>query len=109
LTADRTCFAQIIKIARCYPPKPEEGEYPGQEFIDAPEELASVAPTMSHASMKRANVRDVDRVEDSEEIGAHSSSSGDDDGAAIPAKPLDSRPPLRAGKKVLPNFGLDAS
>jgi hypothetical protein len=27
---------------------------------------------------------------------------------AILAKPLDSRPP-RAGKRVLPNFGLDAS
>jgi hypothetical protein len=55
------------------------------------------------------NVVDVDRVEDSEEIGTHSPSSGDDDGAAILAKPLDSRPPPRAGKKVLPNFGLDAS
>jgi hypothetical protein len=34
--------------------------------------------------------------------------SGDDDGV-IPAQPLDSRPPLRVGKKILPKFGLDAS
>jgi hypothetical protein len=64
---------------------------------------------MSHTSAKRADVGDVDRVEDSEELGAHSPSSGDDNDAAILVKPLDSRPPPRAGKKVLPNFGLDAS
>jgi hypothetical protein len=51
---------------------------------------------------------DVDRVEDSEELGAHSPSSGDDDSATILAKPLDSRPPPRAGKRVLPKFGLVA-
>jgi hypothetical protein len=37
-----------------------------------------------------------------------SPSSDDDDYVAILAKPLDSRPPPRAGKRVLPNFGLDA-
>jgi hypothetical protein len=55
------------------------------------------------------NVADVDRVEDSEELGTHYPSSGDDDDAAIPAKPLDSHPPPQAGKRVLPNFGLDTS
>jgi hypothetical protein len=35
-------------------------------------------------------------------------SSGDDDGV-IPAQPLDSHPPFRVGKKILPKFGLDAS
>jgi hypothetical protein len=64
---------------------------------------------MSRTSIERTNVEDVDRVEDSKELGALSPSSGDDNDAAIPAKPLDSRPPTRAGKKVLPNFGLDAS
>jgi hypothetical protein len=103
------CFIQIIKIARCYPPQPEDGEYPGREFVEAPEESASATPTMLHASAKRMNVGDADRVEDSEELGARSPSSGDDNNATIPAKPLDSRPPPRAGKKVLPNFGLDAS
>jgi hypothetical protein len=103
------CFAQIIKIARCYPPQPKEGEYPGCEFIEAPEESASAATTMSRALTKRTNVADVDRVKDSKELGAHSPSSGDDDGAAIPAKPLDSRAPPRAGKRVLTNSGLDAS
>jgi hypothetical protein len=66
----------------------------------------SAAPTTSRVSTKRA---EVDRVEDSEELGAHSPSSGDDDGAAIHATPLDSRPPTRTGKRVLPKFGLDAS
>jgi hypothetical protein len=55
------------------------------------------------------DVEDVDRVEDSEELGAHSPSLGDNDDAAVLVKPLDIRPPPRAGKKVLPNFGLDAS
>jgi hypothetical protein len=54
-------------------------------------------------------MEDVDRVEDSEELGAHSPSSGDDDDAAVLVKPLDSHPPPRAGKKPLPNFGLEAS
>jgi hypothetical protein len=104
-----TCFIQIIKIARCYPPQPKDGEYLGREFIEAPEESASAVPTMSRASAKRTNVGDADQVEDSEELGTRSPSSGDDDDAAIPAQPLDSRPPPRVGKKVLPNFGLDAS
>jgi hypothetical protein len=69
----------------------------------------SAAPTTLRVLTKHMHVADVDRVEDSEEIGAHSPSSDDDDGAAILARPLDSRPPPRAGKRVLPNFGLDAS
>jgi hypothetical protein len=52
---------------------------------------------------------DVDRVEDSEDFDDHILSSDDDDGLAIHAKPLDSRPPPRTEKKVLPNFGIDAS
>jgi hypothetical protein len=60
----------------------------------------------SRALTRHANF---DRVEDSEDLGTHSPSSGDDDGAAIPAKPLDVRPPPRAGKRALPNFGLDMS
>jgi hypothetical protein len=63
----------------------------------------------SRASTKRTHVGDADRVEDLEDLDDHAPSSEDDDGAAIPAKPLDSRPPPRAGKRVLPNFGLDAS
>jgi hypothetical protein len=50
-----------------------------------------------------------DIVEDSEDLGDTHVSSGDDVDAMIPAKPLDSRPPLRAEKKILPKFGLDAS
>jgi hypothetical protein len=56
--------------------------------------------------MRHANV---DRVEDSDDLGARTPSSGDDDGAAILAKPLDVRPPQRAGKRALPNLGLDTS
>jgi hypothetical protein len=63
----------------------------------------------SRALTKRTHVVDVDRVEDSEELGAHSPSLGNEDGAVILAKPLDSRPPPRVGKRVLPNFGLDTS
>jgi hypothetical protein len=103
------CFAQIIEIARCYPPQPEEDEYPRREFVEAPEELASAAPTTSRTLTKRTHAVDVDRVEDSEDLDVRSPSSDDDDGAAILAKPLDSRPPPRAGKKVLLNFSLDAS
>jgi hypothetical protein len=59
--------------------------------------------------MKRKNVVDVDRVEDSEDFDDHDLSSDEDDDQAIPAKPLDSCPPPRSGKRVLPNFGVDAS
>jgi hypothetical protein len=103
------CFVQIIPTARCYPPQPEDGEYPGREFDETLEESMSAAPTTSRTLAKCADVEDVDRVEDSEEPGTRSPSSGDDDNAAILAKPLDIRPPPRAEKKVLPNFGLDAS
>jgi hypothetical protein len=103
------CFVQIIPIARCYPPQPKDGEYPGREFDETPEESASAAPTTSRTSARHVDVEDVDRVEDSEEMGAHSPSSGDDDDAAVLVKPLDSCPLPRAGKKTLPNFGLDTS
>jgi hypothetical protein len=69
----------------------------------------SAAPGTSRASTKRTHVVDIDRVEDSEDLDDHTPSSDDDDGVAIPAKPLDSHPPPRAGKRVLPNFGIDAS
>jgi hypothetical protein len=59
--------------------------------------------------VKHVDAEDIDRVEDSEEMGAHSPSSGDDDDAAVLVKPLDSRPPPQVGKKTLPNFGLDTS
>jgi hypothetical protein len=52
---------------------------------------------------------DTDIVEDLEDLGDTHFSSGDDDDSVIPTEPLDSRPPLRAGKKILPKFGLDAS
>jgi hypothetical protein len=52
---------------------------------------------------------DTNVVEDLEDLGDTHFSSGDDDDSVIPAKPLDSRPPPQAGKKILPKFGLDAS
>jgi hypothetical protein len=64
---------------------------------------------MSRASTKHKHVVDVDRVKDSEDFDDHILSSDDDDGLAIHAKPLDSHPPPRTEKKVLPNFGIDAS
>jgi hypothetical protein len=59
--------------------------------------------------MKRKNVVDIDMVEDLEDFDDHGLSFDRYDDHAIPAKPLDSRPPPRAGKKILPNFGVDAS
>jgi hypothetical protein len=58
-----------------------------------PEESTSVAPTTSHASMKRKNVIEIDRVEDSKDFDNHNFSSNEDDDMIIPAKPLASRPP----------------
>jgi hypothetical protein len=87
---DQKCSAQILNVVRCYLPQPEDGEYPGRDFVEAPEESGSAAPTTSRASTRHANV---DRVEDSEDLGARFPSFGDDDGAVIPAKPLDVRPP----------------
>jgi hypothetical protein len=106
MRTDRKCSVQILNVVRCYPPQPEDGEYPGRDFVKVPEESGSAAPATSRASTRNANVG---RVKDSEELGARSPSSGDDDGAAIPSKPLDVRPPPRAGKRALPNFSLDMS
>jgi hypothetical protein len=52
---------------------------------------------------------DTDIIEDSEDLVNTHFSFGDDDDSVIPAEPLDTRPPLRAGKKILPKLGLDAS
>jgi hypothetical protein len=102
-------IAQVFNIARCYLPQPEVGEYPGRDFIDVPEESTSAAPSPSRALAKKKKVVDTDIVEDSEDLGDTHFSSGDDDDSLIPTAPLDSHPPLRLGKKILPKFGLDAS
>jgi hypothetical protein len=49
---------------------------------------------------------DADFVEDSEDVSDTHFSSGDNDNDMIPAQPLDSRPPLRVGKKILLRFSL---
>jgi hypothetical protein len=102
-------LAQVINIARCYPPQPEVGEYPGRDFIEAPKESTSAAPSPSRAPATKKKVVDANIVEDLEDIGDTHFSSGDDEDSAIPIVPLSSHPPLRLGKKILPNFGLDAS
>jgi hypothetical protein len=102
-------FVQVFNVARCYPPQPKDGEYPGHDFIEAPEESDSAAPSPSRTSVKKKQVVDADFVKDSEDLGDTHFSSGDDDDGVIPTRPLDSRPPLRVGKKILPKFGLDAS
>jgi hypothetical protein len=84
-------------------------EYPGRDFTEAPKESASAAPSLSRTSAKKRQAMDTDIVKDSEDLGDTHFSSGDDVNTVIPAKPLDSRPPLRAGKKILPKFGLDTS
>jgi hypothetical protein len=83
------------------------GEYPGRDFTEVPEESTSAAPSPSRASKKKKQVADV--VEDSEDLDDTHFTSGDDDDSVIPAAPLDSRPPLRLGKKTLLKFGINAS
>jgi hypothetical protein len=87
-------LTQVINIARCYPPQPKDGEYPGRDFTEAPEESASATLSPSRTSARKRQVVDTDIVEDSEDLGDTHFSSGDDDDAVIPTKPLDSRPPL---------------
>jgi hypothetical protein len=99
----------VINIARCYPSQPKDGEYPGCDFTEAPEESTSGAPSPSRTLARKRQIVETDIVEDSEDLGDTHFSSGDDDDAVIPAKRLGSRPPPRARKKILPKFGLDAS
>jgi hypothetical protein len=109
LLTESTFRAQVIDVACCYPPQPEGGQFLRREFTEVPEELASIAPTTSRALTKHKNVIEVDRVKDSEDFDGRDFSSDEDDDPAIPVKPLDSRPPPRSKKKVLPNFDADAS
>jgi hypothetical protein len=46
-------FILVINIARCYPPQPEDGEYPGHDFTEAPEESALATPSLSQTSAKK--------------------------------------------------------
>jgi hypothetical protein len=46
-------FVQVVNVAWCYPPQPEDGEYPGRDFTEAPKESTSAAPSMSRASTKK--------------------------------------------------------
>jgi hypothetical protein len=85
-------------VARCYPPQPEDGEYPGRDFIEAPEELTSAAPSPSRASKKKKQVTDI--VEDSQDLDDTHFSSGDDDDSVIPAAPLSSRPLFDLGRRL---------
>jgi hypothetical protein len=82
------------------------GEYPGRDFTEVPERSTSAAPSPSRAPKKQP-IADV--VEDSEDLDDTHLSSGDDDDSVIPAMPLSSHLPPRAGRRVLPKFGIDAS
>jgi hypothetical protein len=97
---------QVIDIARCYPPQPEMGEYPGRDFTEVLEGSTSAAPSQPRAP-KRQRIADV--VKDSEDPEDTHFTSGDDNNSAIPALPLSRRPPPRTEKKTLPKFGIDAS
>jgi hypothetical protein len=99
-------LVQVIDVARCYPPQPEMGEYPGRDFAEVLEGSTSAAPSPPRAP-KRQRVADV--VEDSEDLDDTHFTSGDDGNSAIPASPLSCRPPPRTDKRVLPKFGIDAS
>jgi hypothetical protein len=82
------------------------GEYPGCDFTEVPEGSTSAAPLPPRAPKKQL-IADV--VEDSKDLDDTHLTSGDDDDSAIPIAPLSSCPPLRAGKRALPRFGVDAS
>jgi hypothetical protein len=97
---------QVLDMARCYPPQPEMGEYPGRDFTEVLEGSTSAAPSPPRAP-KRQRIADV--VEDSEDPDDTHFTSGDDDNSAIPASPLSHRPPPRTEKKILPKFRIDAS
>jgi hypothetical protein len=84
-------IAQVINVARFYPPQHAAGEYLGRDFIEVPKESNSAAPPPSRASKKSKQVADV--VDDSEDLDDTHLSSGDDDDSTIPAMPLDSRAP----------------
>jgi hypothetical protein len=102
-------LAQILDLARCFPPQPEGGEFPGREFAEVPEESTSAATTMLHIETKRKKSIELNRVEDSEDLDGHNFSSDGDDDTVILAKPLASRPPPPSRKKGIPNFALETS
>jgi hypothetical protein len=40
-------LAQVVNVAQCYPPQPEDGEYHGRNFTEVPKESTSAAPSPS--------------------------------------------------------------
>jgi hypothetical protein len=97
-------------LVRCYPLQPEDGAFPGREFIEMADDSASAAPTSSRAEMrKQKRAIDADQVKDSEEINSSNFSSDKEIEAAIPAKPIPSRPPPKLKKSRLDNYGLGDS
>jgi hypothetical protein len=40
-------FVQVVNVARCYLPQHEDGEYPGRDFTEVPDESTSAAPSPS--------------------------------------------------------------
>jgi hypothetical protein len=38
-------FVQVVKVAQCYPPQPEDSEYSGRDFTEVPDESTSAAPS----------------------------------------------------------------
>jgi hypothetical protein len=82
------------------------GEYSGRDFTEVPEGSTSAAPSPPRAPNRQ---RIVDVVDDSEDLDDTHFTLGDDGNSAIPASPLSHRPPPQTEKKILPNFGIDAS
>jgi hypothetical protein len=87
-----------------------DAAFPERDFVETANDLVSAAPTVSHVETgKCKRAADIDRVEDSEEIDSSDFSTDKEIEAAIPAKPVASRPPPKVKKSRFNNFGLEVS
>jgi hypothetical protein len=97
-------------MARCYPPRPEDGAFPELKFFNTIDDSASAAPTTSRAEGgKRKRAAEADRVEYSEESNPSDSSCDKELDEAIPAKPISSRPYLKIKESRIDNYDLGDS
>jgi hypothetical protein len=100
---------QFLDIARCFPPQPEDGVFPGLKFSGTIDNSISAASTTPHTKAGKLKRAAESELVDVEELDPLDDSNDKDFADANHAKPISSSPHPKVKRSRIDNYGLDES